>query len=285
MRTLLICHHDVPLIREGLPRWLGSFSDLAGVVVLRDSAQQVRNRVRRQWKREGLVRFIDLAMMRLWYRARWAGHDARWQAQRLEEMRQVYAAPPRDLPILETSSPNGATAEAFVRQCRPDVILACCKHLLKPQIFELATTGTFVMHPGIVPEYRNAHGCFWALRRGDLGKVGMSLLKIDRGIDTGPVYGYYSTPVNEWQESHIGIQRRMTFENLPAIAERLQEIHDGAAVPVPTLGRPSAEWGQPTLSAYLAWKWQALMRGRSTVGGRVNLPEISTRAFEVSTVR
>ena len=39
--------------------------------------------------------------------------------------------------------------------------------------------GTFVMHPGICPEYRNAHGCFWALANRDLARVGMTLLRAD----------------------------------------------------------------------------------------------------------
>ena len=50
------------------------------------------------------------------------------------------------------------------------------------------------MHPGICPEYRNAHGCFWALANRDLNKVGMTLLRIDKGVDTGPTFGYYTYP-------------------------------------------------------------------------------------------
>ncbi len=143
--------------------------------------------------------------------------------------------PPRGRrsPAGNVAAQYGAAAEQFIGPGPagrdPGVLQA------HPQTADLRAgpTGTFVMHPGIVPEYRNAHGCFWALVHGDLGRVGMSLLKIDAGIDTGPVYGYFTTPVNEWTESHIGIQRRMTFENLPAIAERLVEIHNGTGAADP----------------------------------------------------
>ena len=60
--------------------------------------------------------------------------------------------------------------------------------ILKRTIFEIPRAGTFVLHPGICPEYRNAHGCFWALANRDLDRVGMTLLRVDAGIDTGPVY-------------------------------------------------------------------------------------------------
>jgi hypothetical protein len=37
MRTFLICHEDEPLNNIVLPRWLASFSTLAGVIVLREA--------------------------------------------------------------------------------------------------------------------------------------------------------------------------------------------------------------------------------------------------------
>jgi hypothetical protein len=36
MRTLLICHDDAALDRDGLARWLASFSTLTGIHVLRE---------------------------------------------------------------------------------------------------------------------------------------------------------------------------------------------------------------------------------------------------------
>jgi methionyl-tRNA formyltransferase len=110
------------------------------------------------------------------------------------------------------------------------------------------------MHPGICPEYRNAHGCFWALARNDPGRVGMTLLRIDAGIDTGPVYGYYRCAFDSARDSHIVIQNRVVLDNLDALAARLREVAAGRARPLDTSGRASAEWGQPWLSAYRAWK-------------------------------
>jgi methionyl-tRNA formyltransferase len=167
---------------------------------------------------------------------------------------------PDSTPVLLTASPNSAEAGEFIRAAAPDIILARCKTLLKPAIFTLASKGTFVMHPGICPEYRNAHGCFWALARGDLKKVGLTLLRIDAGVDTGPVYGYYTYRFDERRESHIVIQHRAALENLERIAEKFREIGDGRAAPLDTAGRESATWGQPWLTKYISWKWQARRR-------------------------
>jgi len=116
-----------------------------------------------------------------------------------------------------------------------------------------------VMHPGIVPEYRNSHGCFWALSNRELDKVGMTLLRIDEGVDTGPVYGYFSYAYDEVAESHSMIQKRVVFENLDAIRDKLLEIDRGEAKPIDTSGRVSGAWGQPWLTKYLKWKWRARM--------------------------
>ena len=60
MKTALICHHDDDLNRLALPRWLASFSNLAGVVIIRESEKQKRNRIQRELRRVGYFRFLDV---------------------------------------------------------------------------------------------------------------------------------------------------------------------------------------------------------------------------------
>jgi methionyl-tRNA formyltransferase len=141
------------------------------------------------------------------------------------------------------------------------MVLARCKSLIKESIFSLPTRGTYVMHPGICPEYRNAHGCFWALANGDSEKVGMTLLRIDRGVDTGPIYGHYKY-LGAGDESHIVIQSRVVLDHLPELERKLIEIYEGRATPLNTAGRESATWGQPWLTKYLKWKLR-VRRGRN----------------------
>jgi hypothetical protein len=254
-RTLLICHEGAELDRVGLAGWLASFTDLRGVVVLRERGERMRRRVRRELKRVGAARFFDVTAFRLYYKFFLAGEDARWERERLEELRRTYPAP--DVPVLYTHSPNTPEAEEFIRESGAEMVFARCKSLLKESVFSIPERGTFVMHPGVCPEYRNAHGCFWALASGDSGRVGMTLLKIDKGVDTGPVYGYYSYDFDEARESHVRIQHRVVFENLGALREKLLEIYAGRAVPLDTRGRESATWGQPWLTSYFKWKRRA----------------------------
>lgn len=261
MKTVLICHDDAPLDREGLARWLGSWSDFTGMVVLSETAQRKRKRIRRELQRVGPVRFMDVLAFRIYYRLFLAASDAEWEDRALRELCEHYSESNRAR-VLHSHSPNTPEVEDFIRDCAPDVVIARCKTLLKESVFSIPTRGTYVLHPGICPEYRNAHGCFWALVHDDLERVGVTLLRIDRGVDTGPVYGYFGYAYDQVRESHHVIQHRAVLENLPAIQERLMEIHTGHAVPMDTAGRPSATWGQPWLSSHLRWKYRARQRAR-----------------------
>jgi hypothetical protein len=260
MKTLLICHDGAPLDQVVLARWVNSFSTLAGIVVIQEPSNRMWRRVKREVRRIGLFRFLDVLAFRFYYRIFLAGEDRRWEQQELQQKCLVYADIPSDTPILKTPSPNTQEAEAFIRKLNPDIVVARCKVLLKESVFSIPAKGTLVMHPGICPEYRNAHGCFWALASRDLNKVGMTLLRIDKGIDTGPTFGYYTYPFDEVHESHIVIQHRVVLENLDALRGKYLEIFNGSAVSLDTSGRPSGEWGQPWLTKYLTWKSQAKRR-------------------------
>lgn len=255
MRTVLICHHDDELNRVGMARWLASFSDLAGVVVIQEESGRMRARIRREIKRIGFVRFLDVLAFRFYYKLKLAAKDAAVEREMLQKIEARF--PPSKAPELVTPSPNSAESQQFIRDAVPDLVIARCKTLLAERIFSIPRIGTFVMHPGVCPEYRNAHGCFWALSRRDLDRVGMTLLRIDKGVDTGPVFGYFTYSYDERNESHIVIQHRVVFENLEAIAAKLEEIYRGEATPISTAGRDSGAWGQPWLTRYLAWKRSA----------------------------
>ncbi len=164
--------------------------DLAGAVVIREPGGRLRKRIAREIKRVGAWRFLDVLAFRVYHRLMHAAGDRRWESQELARLRADYPDRP-DAPEIVVASPNSAEAQAFIAAQQPDLVIARCKTLLNERIFSIPRLGTYVMHPGICPEYRNAHGCFWALASGDHANVGMTLLRIDKGVDTGPVFGYF----------------------------------------------------------------------------------------------
>jgi methionyl-tRNA formyltransferase len=233
---------------------LASFTDLAAVIVVCEPKAVLWARIRREARRVGSLGILDVIAFRLYYRLALARADKAWMKAKLQEIIQRYDQIPASSQILEASSPNSPECLRLLQQIQPNFILARCKNILRKQVFQLASHGTFVMHPGICPEYRNAHGCFWALVRRDLDNVGMTFLRVDAGVDTGPVYGYYRCRYDEMRESHAVIQDRVVLDNLDELSTKIREISAGTAQIIDTSGRNSTVWGQPRLTSYLLWK-------------------------------
>ena len=253
VRTLLICHADAALDREGMTRWLGSFSDCVGTLVIDEPPARMRRRIAREINRVGYLRFLDVSDSGALYApspgAPRTGGGAPTPARGASRPLRITLRQPE----ARVPSPNSAAAEAFIRERAPDLVIARCKTLLQERIFSIPTHGTYVLHPGICPEYRNAHGCFWALASGDHANVGATLLRIDRGVDTGPVFGHFRIEADPRVESHVVTGHR-ALEHLDAIRDKLREIAAGEATPIDTKGRPSATWGQPWLTAHLSMR-------------------------------
>jgi folate-dependent phosphoribosylglycinamide formyltransferase PurN len=253
--VVLICHEGDRLDSEGLASWLAGTMNLAGLIVISDQGRRLWTAARRELRRVGWLGFLDVVAYRLFARVRLRAVEEAWKAQQIEALKSQYPANLGDVPRVVVANPNSDASREFLNSVKPDILIARCKFILKPEIFSLARVGAFALHPGICPEYRNAHGCFWALVNRDLDRVGMTLLKIDRGVDTGPVYLQAGCGIDELAESHIVIQYRVVTENLDRIAATLIDLFNGKTVePIPTAGRTSAVWGQPRLTDYLRWK-------------------------------
>jgi len=252
VRTAVICSEGNIFNRQVLPAYLASVSELVGIVAIEDKPADILDRLKHEWRRSRW-RIIDVLAFRLYYRLRLARKDADWiRARAARELGRLGSID--GVPVHRTPDANSPETRAFLERIAPEACIAACKTLLRPEIFGIPRHGTFVVHPGICPEYRNSHGCFWALARRDLGRVGSTLLKIDEGVDTGPVFAYYTSDIDERAESHTVIQLRVVYDNLDKIADDLHRVAAGTAEPIDTSGRSSRAWGQPRLTTYLRWK-------------------------------
>ena len=252
--VVLMCHQDDPIDAEGLSRWLAQSMDLRGIILLRDRPVSLWRKARREIRRVGLLRFLDVIAFRAYYRFCLARRDAAWIDHQVARLKKKYPADIGSVPTLVTDNPNGEPVQRFLCRLEPDLMVARCKHILKRGVFSLPSSGTFVLHPGICPEYRNAHGCFWALVNRDLYRVGMTLLRVDEGVDTGPIFLQVGCQFDEVHDSPVVIQYKVVLENLDAIAAALKSAWRGSNRALSVSGRRSAAWGQPWLSAYLRWK-------------------------------
>jgi len=99
------------------------------------------------------------------------------------------------LPVLQ---PERARAEDFVaalRELRPDLIaVAAYGQILPPAILELPPHGCLNVHTSLLPKYRGASPIQSALLN-DEPETGVTIMKMDTGMDTGPILTQAVTPI------------------------------------------------------------------------------------------
>lgn len=99
------------------------------------------------------------------------------------------------LPVLQ---PERARAEDFLvqlRQLAPDLIVVVAYGQILPQaVLDLPRFGCVNVHTSLLPKYRGAAPIQWALLNGE-SETGVTIMKMDAGLDTGPILSQARTPI------------------------------------------------------------------------------------------
>lgn len=245
MKSVLMYHEGSSFERDLLLPWLNSFSKVVGVVVVENKIERKIDRLRAEYRRSGIAGTIDAISFRVYDSIRNTGRQEKIR-DLINKKSQGYDEPD-DTPVQFVETPNNEETKQFLHEQDPDIVIARVKLLLNEEIFSIPSTGTFAIHPGICPEYRNAHGCFWAIVEGDYENVGYTLLKIDSGVDTGPIYAQGGTEFDPLDD-HVYLQFKVIADNLDEIRAGLEGAYKGERDSLDTSGREGGVWGQPKLT-------------------------------------
>ena len=100
-----------------------------------------------------------------------------------------------NLPVLQ---PLKARDEQFTTELRalaPDLIIVIAYgQILPPAILDLPRHGCLNVHTSLLPKYRGAAPIQWAIANGD-PETGVTVMKMDAGLDTGPMLSTRRTPI------------------------------------------------------------------------------------------
>lgn len=111
----------------------------------------------------------------------------------------------------------------------------------------------FNIHPSLLPEFRGATPEFWQLDAG-LSEGGVTLHRIEAGIDTGPIILQRRFPIEPWLDAtgflsrsvSVGIELMNEFlDAYPTISERAVPQHGGSSQPTATAQDRLAPFARP----------------------------------------
>ncbi len=138
----------------------------------------------------------------------------------------------RGLPLLR---PHRLKEEGFLkalREARPEVgVVAAYGKILPKEVLEIPPYGFLNLHPSLLPKYRGPAPVQWALIRGE-ERTGVSIMRLDEGMDTGPLYATWETPIFP-DEDAVALGERLrdkgielllwVLDRLPHLTPRPQE--------------------------------------------------------------
>jgi methionyl-tRNA formyltransferase len=131
--------------------------------------------------------------------------------------------------------PLRAREESFVSQLRelkPDLIVVVAYgQILPPAILDLPAFGCLNVHTSLLPKYRGAAPIQWAIANGE-PETGVTIMRMDAGLDTGPVLSTRVTPILPSDDSQI-LHDRLAQLGADLLMETIPGYIGGKILPQP----------------------------------------------------
>jgi len=94
---------------------------------------------------------------------------------------------PTGIDLHKVQNASSSQCLSILKSLEPELIIVFGTSILKPEVLSIAKRYTLNIHGGIVPKYRNVHSDFWAVSKKDFTNIGISIIHLDPGIDTGDI--------------------------------------------------------------------------------------------------
>ena len=105
------------------------------------------------------------------------------------------------LPVLQPERVRDEKFIAELRALQPDLIVVVAYgQILPPAILNVPRHGCLNVHTSLLPKYRGAAPIQWAIANGDT-ETGITLMKMDAGLDTGPIVSQCRTAIQPEDDS------------------------------------------------------------------------------------
>jgi methionyl-tRNA formyltransferase len=138
----------------------------------------------------------------------------------------------RGLPLFQPPTLKPREAFARVREAAPDVIVVAAYGLiLRREVIDLPPLGCLNVHASLLPRHRGAAPISAAILAGD-AETGVCLMRMEVGLDTGPVLACRSTPISQTDETP-GLTERLALLGRDILVEELPRWAAGEIVPQP----------------------------------------------------
>jgi len=194
------------------------------------------------------------------------------------------------LPVMQPQRLKAPEAMQQLREWAPDlIVVAAFGQILRPDVIDLPKYGCINVHASLLPRWRGAAPIQAAILAGDTW-TGVTIMRMDAGVDTGPVLSQRGIPIMADDTAGF-ISQRLAALGAELLIETLPDYLSGEIQPHPQIetgatyapmlkkedglldfSRPAEELARrvralnPWPGAYTLWQGQLLKVLRAHVG-------------------
>ncbi|TFH36853.1 MAG: methionyl-tRNA formyltransferase, partial [Anaerolineales bacterium] len=130
------------------------------------------------------------------------------------------------LPIHQPSSLRERAVQDLIRQLSPEMIVVAAYGKILPQaILTIPPLGCINVHASLLPRWRGASPIQSAILAGDT-RTGISIIRMEQGLDTGPIYLQESLDILA-NENSGELSKRLSILGAEMLVRAIPEIQSG----------------------------------------------------------
>jgi methionyl-tRNA formyltransferase len=138
----------------------------------------------------------------------------------------------RGVPVLQPQKLKTPPFSEELRELAPDVcVVTAYGKILPKDVLEVPPQGSINVHASLLPRFRGAAPIQWAIAHGDT-ETGVTLMRMDVGMDTGPVIAMKRLPIGP-EETSASLHEKLARLGGDILRESLPAYLRGELKPQP----------------------------------------------------
>lgn len=151
---------------------------------------------------------------------------------------------------IDVLSVNSDLTISELRRLSPRVVVVNGTRIIHDRVLRSVDAVFLNTHAGITPMYRGVHGGYWALASRDPANFGVTVHKVDKGIDTGSIIAQ-ARIVPGREDSFVTYPFLQVASAIPILKQAVSDALAGRLSDIAPPPGKSRLWTHPTAYEYL----------------------------------
>lgn len=152
--------------------------------------------------------------------------------------------------ITHVDSVNSDAAIELLQRLSPRVVVVNGTRIITQKTLQSIDAVFINTHVGITPLYRGVHGAYWALASRDGENCGVTVHRVDAGIDTGSIISQTRIQPTA-EDTFVTYPLLQIASAISLLKQAIRDVLEGKSVSQPAPPGVSRLWSHPTAWQYM----------------------------------